>query len=59
VKYACIRLYRPQFTVVTKLETNPKAELRVTRKSRPSIANSDKLRRMLTIAQHEGWIKQS
>jgi integrase len=42
-----------------ELEQNPKAEVRVTRKIATVNRELDKLRRMFSIAQREGWIKQN
>lgn len=42
-----------------ELEGNPRAELTVTRKIATVNRELDKLRRMFSIAQREGWIKQN
>jgi integrase len=61
--YRAARLKEPTPVDIARhkreLETDPKAELRVTRKIATVNRELDKLRRMLTIAQREGWIKQN
>src|SRR5215204_1191791 len=61
--YRAVRLKEPTPADLARhrleLASNPRAEIRVTRKIATVNRELDKLRRMLTIAQREGWIRQN
>jgi integrase len=61
--YRAARLKEPTRSDIAcykrELKHNPKAELRVTRKIATVNRELSKLRRMLNIAQREGWIKEN